>query len=76
MVKGQEVEIGEVIGKEGETGWATGPHVHLQINVWGIPVNPRIFLGDGDPEDIVITQSFSQPAGFINDDLVYFGHKT
>ncbi|MCL5411914.1 MAG: M23 family metallopeptidase [Patescibacteria group bacterium] len=49
VVKGQEVEIGEVIGKEGETGWATGPHVHLQINVWGIPVNPRIFLGSDQP---------------------------
>ncbi|MCL5411930.1 MAG: M23 family metallopeptidase [Patescibacteria group bacterium] len=49
VTEGQEVAIGEIIGKEGETGWATGPHVHLQIDVWGIPVNPRTFLGEEDP---------------------------
>lgn len=46
---GQEVSPGDVIGKEGQTGWATGPHVHFQINIFGIPVNPRVFLGQMDP---------------------------
>ena len=44
---GEKVVLGQVIGAEGETGWATGPHLHFQIDVFGIPVNPRIFLGDG-----------------------------
>ncbi len=47
-VKGQKVKPGDVIGLEGESGWATGPHVHFQINVYGIPVNPRTFL-QGNP---------------------------
>jgi len=46
--KGQQVKPGDIIGAEGETGWATGPHVHFQINVYGIPVNPRTFL-QGNP---------------------------
>jgi murein DD-endopeptidase MepM/ murein hydrolase activator NlpD len=46
---GQEVKPGDIIGAEGETGWATGPHLHFQINIFGIPVNPRIFLGEGNP---------------------------
>lgn len=42
---GQEVKLGDVIGNEGETGWSTGPHLHLEIRVYGIPVNPKTFLG-------------------------------
>lgn len=43
---GEKVTINDVIGKEGSTGWSTGPHVHFQVNVFGIPVNPRTFLGN------------------------------
>lgn len=43
---GNTVGPGDIIGKEGQTGWATGPHVHFQINVFGIPVNPRTFVLD------------------------------
>ncbi len=43
--RGQDVAPGNVIGTEGRTGWTTGNHLHFQINVFGIPVNPRVFLG-------------------------------
>lgn len=46
VYSGQKVKIGDVIGAEGKTGWATGTHLHFQINVFGIPVNPRTFLGN------------------------------
>lgn len=46
--EGQEVEVGTILGTRGNTGWSTGPHTHFQINVFGIPVNPRVFL-TGDP---------------------------
>lgn len=45
---GEKVVLGQVIGAEGETGWATGPHLHFQIDVFGIPVNPRTFLGENN----------------------------
>jgi len=46
--EGDEMELGEIIGTRGDTGWSTGPHLHLQVNVFGIPVNPRVFLS-GNP---------------------------
>lgn len=50
VYKGQKVTTDSVIGGQGQTGWATGVHLHFQVNVYGIPVNPRIFLGEGYPQ--------------------------
>ncbi len=49
VIVGQDVKPGDTIGLMGMTGEATGPHVHFQVNVYDIPVNPRIFMV-GDPE--------------------------
>jgi murein DD-endopeptidase MepM/ murein hydrolase activator NlpD len=41
---GQSVKKGQVIGYEGATGHATGPHLHWMVEQSGSFVNPRKFL--------------------------------
>ncbi len=37
---GSHVRQGQVIGYVGESGWATGPHLHYEVRIHGRPVNP------------------------------------
>jgi murein DD-endopeptidase MepM/ murein hydrolase activator NlpD len=46
---GQSVKPGDVIGLEGAEGWASGAHLHFEIQVRGVPVNPRSFMV-GNPD--------------------------
>jgi len=41
---GQQVQAGELIGKIGDTGRVTGPHLHWEVWVNGIQVNPLDWL--------------------------------
>ncbi len=44
---GQQVKIGQVIGKIGSTGRSTGPHLHYETRINNEPVNPQKFLRAG-----------------------------
>ena len=41
---GDTVQRGDVIGHVGDTGRTTGPHLHYEVHVNGLPVNPIRFL--------------------------------
>jgi len=44
--RGKTVQMGEVIGYVGSTGWATGPHLHYEFKVNGRHVNPERILAE------------------------------
>jgi murein DD-endopeptidase MepM/ murein hydrolase activator NlpD len=44
MDVGQRVQAGDVVGTVGQTGRATGPHLHYEVRVGAAPVDPLCYL--------------------------------
>lgn len=44
VMPGQHVSRGQVIGYVGQSGRATGPHLHYEVRVHNVPVNPLTYL--------------------------------
>jgi murein DD-endopeptidase MepM/ murein hydrolase activator NlpD len=42
---GQSVRAGDVIGYVGSTGYATGPHLHFEVHINGVPYDPMGWFG-------------------------------
>ena len=40
----QIIQAGEILGYVGSTGRVTGPHLHWEVSLMGVPINPEIFL--------------------------------
>ncbi len=47
--EGQEVKTGDLLGAIGGTGRVTGPHLHWELWVGGVPVNPLDWLETAFP---------------------------
>jgi murein DD-endopeptidase MepM/ murein hydrolase activator NlpD len=55
VLLGQHVTRGQVIGYVGESGRATGPHLHYEVRVHNVPVNPHKYL----------RETYEQEAGLV-----------
>jgi murein DD-endopeptidase MepM/ murein hydrolase activator NlpD len=45
--KGDLIKRGQKIAEVGSTGRSTGPHLHYEVLVQGVPQDPRKFLNAG-----------------------------
>jgi murein DD-endopeptidase MepM/ murein hydrolase activator NlpD len=59
---GQHVTRGQIIGYVGQSGRATGPHLHYEVRVHNVPVNPHKYMRSTYVQDLAMNPGTGTPA--------------
>ncbi|HKV43722.1 MAG TPA: M23 family metallopeptidase [bacterium] len=52
---GERVAMGQLMGRIGNTGWSTGPHLLFEVRRNGVPQDPTRFVRPGEPPVVAVT---------------------
>ncbi|MDE6315476.1 MAG: M23 family metallopeptidase [Muribaculaceae bacterium] len=68
VTDGQSVKRGDMIGKVGNSGKSTGPHLHYEVRLKGVPQNPvNYYFFDLTPEEYAAMIERAENAGHVMD---------
>jgi murein DD-endopeptidase MepM/ murein hydrolase activator NlpD len=73
---GQSVNQGQNVGAVGQTGWATGPHLHFEFRVNGAHRDPLTIAKQSEsvPVAAAARPAFNQAAGQVRTQLAAAAH--
>jgi murein DD-endopeptidase MepM/ murein hydrolase activator NlpD len=60
VIAGQDIRRGDILGYVGSSGHSTGPHLHYEVRIHDIPVNPAKYL-HAAPRQLASTTSAPTP---------------
>jgi murein DD-endopeptidase MepM/ murein hydrolase activator NlpD len=60
VISGQDIRRGDILGYVGSSGHSTGPHLHYEVRIHDIPVNPAKYL-HAAPRQLASTVSAPPP---------------
>jgi murein DD-endopeptidase MepM/ murein hydrolase activator NlpD len=68
VAAGQQVRKGDLIGYVGSTGRSTGPHLHYEVRISGVAVNPVPYMQDAAMPALAAAQTVAPAIGGGDED--------